>query len=277
LRRTLGGYTKRQLALETKRALHPGFVEASPKGLVPAIAVSAEEALCESKPIIEYLDLKFASRDDETTALLPSDPYERAYCRVWADYADERIQRPYYRILIDQSPESRAKAFAEMVEGCRDFARAMRAGGPYFLGNRFTYVDVSFAPFWQRILSVGAHYRGIELPKGADDEDFLRLEQWWTAVSARPSVAKTIVCTDRLVASYWGYAANEATSDYAKGIYGSLSKSTQNASPLNAFSSTAASSSSNNPAALLASCTAVAVAFAIGLLCGRSGFFLGGK
>lgn len=219
-----GGYTKKQLPLGQKRALHPGFVEASPKGLVPAIACG-DEQLCESKPIVEYLDLKFGDQK-----LLPTDPYERAYCRVWADYVDERVQRPYYRVLIEQSEEARAKALQDMLQGARQFAQAMKSDGPYFLGARFSYVDVSFAPFWQRIISVGKHYRGIELP--TDDPDFDRLDTWWQAVKSRDSVAKTIVCNDRLVASYYGYAANQATSDYAQSIFSSLSQTTRDASPL---------------------------------------------
>lgn len=81
-------------------------------------------------------------------------------------------------------------------------------------------VEVCAAPFWQRVLTVGRFYRGFRLP---DDVDFQRLEAWWFAVVNRPSVNATLVCTDRLIAAYSDYAANVATSNYAKGAQASLS------------------------------------------------------
>lgn len=223
-----GGYTKKQLPIEIKQAMYPQFVAASPKGLVPAIDCCGEK-LCESQPIIEYIDGKFKERGAQ---LCPDDPFERALCRVWADYADQRIQRPYYRMLVEQSAQARQAAYADMVAGCKDFARAMAPleRGPFFRGAHFSYTDVSFAPFFWRILLVGKHYRDIELPD--DDPDIRRLMEWWRAVKARGSVAKTLVCEERLIASYSNYAENKATSDYAKSLMSSLSATTRNSSAL---------------------------------------------
>ncbi|KAJ8599836.1 hypothetical protein CTAYLR_005604 [Chrysophaeum taylorii] len=244
-----GGYTKKQLPIETKKKLYPEFVAASPKGLVPALAVGPEK-LAESQPIIEYVDGKFAPG-----RLLPTDPYKRAYARIWADYADARIQRPYYRVLIEQDPEARERAFADLLQGCRDFAKAMDPVGPFFLAE-FSYVDVSFFPFWHRIRTVGEHYRGVELPD--DDPDFRRLDAWWTACKARPSIKRTLVCEPRLVASYLGYASNTATSDYAKSIQASLSTATRASSALEKSGRFAAPQTT----------TLVAVAFVLGLALG---------
>ncbi|CAB9506539.1 Glutathione S-transferase, N-terminal domain [Seminavis robusta] len=91
--------------------------------------------------------------------------------------------------------------------------------GPFFLGQHFSAVDVALAPFWQRILWVGAHYRDLKLPS---DAAFERLDTWWQAVSQRPGVANTLVCKERLVSSYRQYAHNIATSDFAKGMQSSL-------------------------------------------------------
>eukprot|EP00634_Sargassococcus_sp_CCMP2135_P003128 CAMPEP_0198645488 /NCGR_PEP_ID=MMETSP1467-20131203/1277_1 /TAXON_ID=1462469 /ORGANISM="unid. sp., Strain CCMP2135" /LENGTH=328 /DNA_ID=CAMNT_0044380979 /DNA_START=30 /DNA_END=1016 /DNA_ORIENTATION=+ len=223
-----GGYSKKQLPLETKKSLYPGFVEASPRGLVPAIDCGGE-LLCESDPIIEYIDGKFPSA---ATKLCPDDPHKRALCRVWADFANAKIQRPYYRMLVEQTDEARAKAYADLLDGIREFAGAMGDDGPYFLGADFSFTDVSFAPFFQRILWVGAAYRGISLPQ--DDPAVQRMLKWWDAVSSRDSVKKTLVCKDRLVASYANYAENKATSDYAKSLMSSLSATTRDASALSA-------------------------------------------
>ena len=84
--------------------------------------------------------------------------------------------------------------------------------GPYFLGQKFSLVDVAFAPFWQRMLWVGGHYFGLEFP---DEPNFDRIHMWWEACKQRASVKNTFFCKDRLVASYADYDRNVATSDFA--------------------------------------------------------------
>mmetsp|Transcript_14852 Transcript_14852/g.18308 ORF Transcript_14852/g.18308 Transcript_14852/m.18308 type:complete len:340 (+) Transcript_14852:2-1021(+) len=234
-----GGYTKKQLPLAEKKMLYPQFVQASPKGLVPAVQCG-DELLAESQPIIEYIDLKFQS---SAPRLCSDDPYERARTRIWADYANDKIQRPYYRMLVEQSEEARQLAYADLIEGCKTFSRAMAPAtqGPFFMGDRFSYTDVSFAPFFQRILVVGSHYRQISLPQ--DDADITRLMHWWDACKNRKSIANTLVSSERLISSYSNYAENKATSDFAQGLMSSLSASTR------ASSSLAATAAAKNVAA----------------------------
>ena len=252
-----GGYSKKQQPLETKRAMYPDFVAASPKGLVPAIDCGGE-LLCESDPIIEYIDGKFPGG----TSLCPADPYLRARCRIWADFANAKIQRSYYRMLIEQSDDARKAAYDDLLAGVREFAKAMSDEGPYFLGKSFSFTDVSFAPFWQRILWGGSAYRGIDLPK--DDPAVQRMNLWWDAVSKRPSVANTLVSKDRLISSYSNYAENKATSDYAKSMMSSLSATTRNSSSLNALSVSSSTTKLNYP--LPIAIVAFLSGIAIGLL-----------
>lgn len=262
-----GGYTKEQLPLEAKAALYPDFVRASPRGLVPALRAGDEE-LCESSWLIEYVDAKFPSADGAAPSLMPSDPYLRARDRIWAERADAKVQRPYYRLLMDTEAGDgeRRRQHEAFLAGCREFARAMAPAeeGPFFRGPAFGYVDCSFAPFWQRILWVGSHYRDLRLPDGAEDPDFARLELWWAAVSRRPSVARTLVSRPRLVQSYADYASNRATSDYARGMVGTLSSATRLASPLSAVTGELR----RTPWAAVAS--AAAFGFAAGIAAGRS-------
>ena len=94
-----GGYTKISLSLEEKRRLYPDFIEASPRGLVPAVAHhhhSKENSsgkkkkldVWESLPAAEYVDAVFGNG-----SLMPSDPWERAMTQIWCDHCTHRIQK----------------------------------------------------------------------------------------------------------------------------------------------------------------------------------------
>lgn len=60
-------------------------------------------------------------------------------------------------------------------EECRLLARAMapEQNGAFFLGETFSLVDIALAPFWQRFLIVGGHYRGLKFPD--KEPEFRRL------------------------------------------------------------------------------------------------------
>lgn len=146
--------------------------------------------------------------------MLPrNEPYTCAKIQIWSAHCTERIQKAYYAALMAQAPQERNDSVELFYEECRALAGAMDDSGPFFLGNHFSLVDIALAPFWLRFIWVGGHYFGLEFPK---DEPFARLEKWWERTSKRPSVMATIVCKERLVASYSQYAKNEATSDFAK-------------------------------------------------------------
>ena len=91
--------------------------------------------------------------------------------------------------------------------------------GPFFLGAEFSGVDIALAPFWQRFLWVGGHYRDLAMP---NDAAFQRLDRWWQAVSSRSSVSNTFVGKERLISSYRQYAFNVATSDFANSLKPSM-------------------------------------------------------
>lgn len=213
-----GGYTKKQLALSKKREMHPRFVATSPRGLVPALFMNDKNKaiqIWESMPLIEFISEQWPTQE-----LMPSLPEARARVRIFIAHCNDYIQRPFYTMLMEQNPVKQRKHMDKMLEGCRTLARAMAKEGDFFLGDQFSLFEVAIAPFWQRYLWVGKALRGLEFP---DDADFRRLAVWWRAVVARPSVAATLVCKERLISSYGDYSMNTATSDVAKTIQGRLS------------------------------------------------------
>jgi len=211
-----GGYTKKSHPLETKRRMYPGFVETSPRGLVPGVDHKGKK-VWESLPVVEYIDEAF-----EGPPLLPSSPHDRALVRIWTSHVGDRMQKSFYTMLLEQDPAKQEEARQRFFTECRTFARAMRNSGPFFLGEQFSMVDIALAPFFQRFLWVGSKYRDLVFP---EEPEFARLQEWWSATHSRPSVAATMVCRARLVSSYSQYSRNVATSDYAKSIQSSLSTS----------------------------------------------------
>jgi glutathione S-transferase len=143
-------------------------------------------------------------------------------------------KKVYQALTAEPDSAIQTACIQDFYQECRVLAQAMRSstdddGGYYFNGKDFSIVDVALAPFWQRFLVVGKHYMGaafaLPLLGGENDVDdkldpeFQRLNKWWKAVSARPSVAATLVCEARLAASYQDYARNVATSDAARNYF----------------------------------------------------------
>jgi glutathione S-transferase len=132
--------------------------------------------------------------------------------QMWCQHCTDRIQNNFYSALMLSSSSSQKRD--DHLQECRLLARAMSKDGPFLLGNRLSLFEVAFAPFYQRMLWVGEHYLELKFP--IDEPEFQRLNTWWKAICARPSVSATLVSKPRLIASYSQYANNVAASDYAK-------------------------------------------------------------
>lgn len=187
--------------------------------LVPALSHIASDgvtkrAVWSALPSCEYVDSVFG-----TNSLMPKDPYERAIMQIWCDKCINGIEPSFHKALSARNPEKRKGNLKFFFEKCRHLARAMDATGPFFLGDRFSMVDVVFAPLWQRALWGRGEYMQSIFP---DDSDIDRLNTWWEAASTRPSIASTLVCQSRLVASYWEYDLKLAPSDTQTNISASV-------------------------------------------------------
>ena len=156
------------------------FTQISRYGKVPAIKHGDVE-LFESSIINEYLEEVFPE-----PALLPSDPGAKAIARIWIDYANTRLVPAFNKLL-------RGKDSTEQEQGRREFLEALlyleqegisklSGNGPYWLGENFSLVDISFYPWFER-LPVLEHFRNFTLPTETP-----RLQEWWNVVRDRPSI-----------------------------------------------------------------------------------------
>ena len=209
-----GSDTRTALSLDEKRNRYPEWIECSPRGLVPALE-DGGVGVADSMVCLEYLEEVYRDRP-----LLPGAPGERARLRFWAVYANEKIIPHYYRLLMSQDTEGRERARAGLVDGLTEFASQMDPTGPYFTGAQFTWADLALAPWYERLRTVAAAYRSFEMP--VDGVATARLERWYEAVRARPSVAATLANEAELVRNYAGYADDSATSDASRQFRGAV-------------------------------------------------------
>lgn len=170
-------FTPIEIDLQSKPA---DFLQVSPYGKVPAIQ-HGNAKIYESAIINEYLDEVFPE-----PPLLPRDPEGKAIARIWIDYANTRLVPAFNKFL-------RGKDTQEQEQGRREFLETLlfieqqglgqlSGNGPYWLGETFSLIDISFYPWFER-LPVLDHFRKFALPAETP-----RLEKWWNAVRDRESV-----------------------------------------------------------------------------------------
>lgn len=193
------------------------LLDLNPRGLVPTLRVPGGEggekdhALYESLVVCEYLDEAF---DGEGEKLLPGGAYERARCRLWIDHVATRIVPGFYRVLqhTPEKPYSLTEAREELVKHIKTFVRELDPEGPWFLGEKFSLVDVALAP-WAKRLFIIDHYKdggsgvpGPEAVQGEDGEVWKRWNVWFDAVKERQSVKETWSDDEEYIKVYKRYA-----------------------------------------------------------------------
>ncbi|KAL2133869.1 hypothetical protein VTI74DRAFT_1541 [Chaetomium olivicolor] len=212
------------------------FVALNPRGLVPTLAVQLGEdgkekkALYESTVICEYLDEAYSDEGRHGKRLLPEgegpeQAYERARCRLWINHVVTKVVPGFYR-LLQHTPEKEypiEEAREEFLKGLKAFAKEMVDSGsgkrgPWFLGERFSLVDVMLAP-WAKRLWLIDHYKpsGVGIPtkgeRGEDEELWARWDEWFNAVVERESVKKTWSDEERYIEVYKRYAEDTTQSE----------------------------------------------------------------
>jgi len=206
--------------LTEKQQRYPDFMQASPHGLVPAIEQPRTDGgldrVHDSMVVCEYIEDAFP----DTSPLLPRAPGARARIRNAATDMSTRVLPLFYKMLMVKDPGEREQHKDGLVNGFIEFAESMDAPGlnaAFFLGDTFSLADIAVAPWFERMLSVGAKYRALTISK---EDKHKRLWQWYESCLARPSFSNTIVSQNRLILNYSGYADGSATSDVAKTLVG---------------------------------------------------------
>jgi len=144
--------------------------------------------VCESLIILQYIDEAWT----RSNPFLPSDPYDRARARFWADFVDKKIYENGASPLMRSTGEAQEESKRNILESLGLLEGALKeiSGGikPYFGGDQFGFMDIAFIPFasWFHAWETMGNWK-IPL-----DTEFPRLHEWVNTCMERESVKKII-------------------------------------------------------------------------------------
>ncbi|KAL7218465.1 hypothetical protein ACSBR2_011681 [Camellia fascicularis] len=107
------------------------------------ILIHNGKPVCESLIIVEYIDEVW----NEKAPLLPSDPYQKAQARFWADYVDKKVYVFGRKILdsnVEEEKEEGKKGFIE----CLKVLEGELGDKLYFGGETFGFVDIALVTLY---------------------------------------------------------------------------------------------------------------------------------
>ncbi|KAF8021200.1 hypothetical protein BT93_G1590 [Corymbia citriodora subsp. variegata] len=136
--------------------------------------------VCESLVIVQYIDETWGPE----SPLLPSDPYERAQARFWADYMDKKMDSAG-RSALWLTGEAQEAAKKEYIEFLKVLEGEL-GDKAYFGGERFGYADVSLIPLyaWFYVFETLGNYSIVE--------ECPKVVAWAKRCMRRESVAKSL-------------------------------------------------------------------------------------
>lgn len=151
--------------------------------------------MVESALVLKYIATAFDGGNN--VSLIPADPVQGYYGQLFADTFQLCVPL-YFKMLRATNQDDLDLATQEFIAGLKRANRALvlgaatRRGGVYSCGSQFTTYDIMPMTFVPRFEIVLAHYRGFNLRMALKENQCAALESWIVAVSARPSLLRTL-------------------------------------------------------------------------------------
>ncbi|KAJ9672914.1 hypothetical protein PVL29_026249 [Vitis rotundifolia] len=122
----------------------PLLLEMNPVHKKVPVLIHNGKPICESLMIVQYIDEVWKDK----SPLLPSDPYQRAQARFWADYVDKKVPQLYHELgkkIWYTKGEEHEAGKKEFIE-CLKFFEGELGEKSYFGGENFGFEDVALVP-----------------------------------------------------------------------------------------------------------------------------------
>ncbi len=152
------------------------FLQASPTGKVPVIVVDGD-SLYESNVVNQFLDEVF-----EEPKLLPEDPKERAYARIWMARADSDL---YPQVFVSTMGRERGFSEEKIIEALEKLKGTLsrldeRLESREYLTDGFSLADIAHAGNFVRL-------RELDEEGAISLADYPNVASWMERIEARES------------------------------------------------------------------------------------------
>lgn len=127
---------------EDLRNKSPLLLQMNPVHKKIPVLIHNGKPICESLIAVQYIEEVWNDRNP----LLPSDPYQRAQARFWADYVDKKIYDLGRKIWTSKGEEKEA-AKKEFIEALKLLEEQL-GDKTYFGGDNIGFVDIALVPFY---------------------------------------------------------------------------------------------------------------------------------
>ncbi|KAI4323144.1 hypothetical protein L6164_022774 [Bauhinia variegata] len=120
----------------------PLLLQMNPVNKQIPVLIHNGKPVCESLIAVQYVDEVW----NHKSPLLPSDPYQRAQAKFWADFVDKKIYDSSKRVWATKG-EGQEAAEKEFI-GHLKLLEEQLGDKPYFGGDNLGFVDVALVLFY---------------------------------------------------------------------------------------------------------------------------------
>ncbi|XP_031399837.1 glutathione S-transferase U19-like [Punica granatum] len=145
------------------------------------VLIHKGKPVSESLIIVQYIDEVWPHK----SPLLPTDPYEQANARFWADYIDKKVHY-FGRSVWETTGEAQESAKKELIH-CFRTLKGELGDKTYFGGDRFGLVDVWLIPFYGWFYTLETFAANFSIA-----EECPKLVTWAQRCMERESVSKSL-------------------------------------------------------------------------------------
>ncbi|CAL4959452.1 unnamed protein product [Urochloa decumbens] len=155
------------------------------------VLIHGDRAISESLVIAEYVDEAF-----DGPALLPTDPYERAMARFWADFIENKLTKPFFMAHWVEG-EAREKFEKEGLEQLSILEEQLE-GKKFFGGDRPGYLDVAASALgpWSSVIQ---EVMGVTVVR---EDEHPAIVQWAKDYCSHEDLKPCIPDRDKLLAYF---------------------------------------------------------------------------